>query len=91
MPTVLREGPYWFFFYSADLAEPPHIHVERDVSKATFWLDPVRLENNRGFGRSELNRIRRLVEENVSNLLRSWNGFFESQAAAGEGTPTGGN
>ncbi|MGD1156950.1 MAG: DUF4160 domain-containing protein [Terriglobia bacterium] len=51
MPTVLREGPYRFFFYSAVAAEPPHNHVERDVSKAKLWLDPTRLENDRGFGR----------------------------------------
>jgi hypothetical protein len=28
MPTVLRSGPYRFFFYSADRGEPPHVHVE---------------------------------------------------------------
>ena len=76
MAAVLREGPYVFFFYSADSAEPPHIHVERDVSKAKFWLDPVRLESNSGFGRVEIHRIQRLVEENSAMLLRSWNEFF---------------
>jgi hypothetical protein len=40
MPTVLRSGPYRFFFYSADGAEPPHIHVERDDNTAKFWLRP---------------------------------------------------
>ena len=30
MPTVLRSGPYRFFFYSGDGAEPPHVHVQRD-------------------------------------------------------------
>ena len=43
MPTVLRRGPYRFFFYSSDRAEPPHVHVERDENLAKFWLDPVRL------------------------------------------------
>ena len=81
MPTVLRNGPYRVFFYSADSAEPPHVHVERDSCQAKFWLDPVRLEDNQGFGRRELNRIRKLVGENVDDLLRSWNEFFESQDA----------
>ena len=40
MPTVLRRGPYRFFFYSSDRAEPPHVHVERDENLAKFWLDP---------------------------------------------------
>jgi len=79
MPTILRSGPYRFFFYSADAAEPPNVHVERNSSEAKFWLDPVRLEHNQGFGRNEINRIRKLVVENVNDLLRSWNEFFEPQ------------
>jgi hypothetical protein len=43
MPTVLRLGPYRFFFYAGDVDEPSHVHVERDKDKAKFWLDPVRL------------------------------------------------
>ena len=30
MPTILRIGPYRFFFYAGDRDEPLHIHVERD-------------------------------------------------------------
>ena len=76
MPTVLRHGPYRFFFYAGDADEPPHIHVERDADKAKFWLDPVRLQNSGGFGRTEINRIQRLVEENREGLLRSWHEYF---------------
>jgi hypothetical protein len=36
MPTVLRVGPYQFFFYSTDGKEPPHIHVERDDDVAKY-------------------------------------------------------
>ena len=76
MPTVLRIGPYRFFFYAGDRDEPPHIHVERDDDKAKFWLDPVRLQNSGGFSRTEINRIQKLVEENRDDLLRSWNEYF---------------
>jgi hypothetical protein len=34
MPTVLRSGPYRFFFYSGDAGEPSHVHIERDGSVA---------------------------------------------------------
>ena len=81
MPTVLRKGPYRFFFYSADAEEPPHIHIEREVNKAKFWLDPVQLERNSGFGPVEIRRIQGLVEDNSSLLLRSWYEFFESPRA----------
>jgi hypothetical protein len=76
MPTVQREGPYRFFFYSGDRDEPPHIHVERDDCEAKFWLDPVRLERSRGFSGRDLNRIQELVHEHQVTLLGSWNEFF---------------
>jgi hypothetical protein len=76
MPTVLRVGPYRFFFYSGDGDEPPHVHVERDNDTAKFWLEPVRYQRSWGFSRHELNRIQRLVEENSEQLLRSWNEYF---------------
>jgi hypothetical protein len=38
MPTVLRLGPYRFFFYAGDGVEPPHVHIERDEKAAKFWL-----------------------------------------------------
>jgi hypothetical protein len=76
MPTVLRSGPYRFFFYAGDRDEPPHIHVERDDNKAKFWLEPVRLQNSGGFSRNEIGRITRLVDENREDLLRSWNEYF---------------
>jgi hypothetical protein len=76
MPTVLRVGPYRFFFYAGDGGEPPHVHVERDDGEAKFWLDPVRLERCRGFRRKEVNRIRELIEEHRDQLLEGWNEFF---------------
>ncbi|MBW3541115.1 MAG: DUF4160 domain-containing protein [Planctomycetes bacterium] len=76
MPTVLRSGPYRFFFYSADGEEPPHIHVERDNSEAKFWLNPVRLEWSSGFARSELRDIERLIVQSQQDLLDRWDEFF---------------
>jgi hypothetical protein len=76
MPTVLRVGPYRFFFYSSDGKEPPHTHVERDDDVAKFWLDPVRLARSGGFRPAELRDIARLVTEHRQTLLEAWNEFF---------------
>lgn len=74
MPTVLRVGPYKFYFYPYDvLHEPPHIHVGRDQDEAKFWLDPVELERNRGFAGHELRKIEDLVREHESELIDAWN------------------
>ena len=76
MPTVLRDGPYRFFFYSGDRGEPPHIHVERDDCEAKFWLDPVRLERSRGFSGKEINQIRAIIDGSRQDLLDRWNEYF---------------
>lgn len=76
MPTVLRIGPYRFFFYAGDRDEPSHVHVERERFTAKFWLDPVRLQRSGGFRSTEIIRIQRIVEENRERLLESWDDFF---------------
>ena len=76
MPTLLRVGPYRFFCYAGDRDEPPHIHVERDRDEAKFWLNPVRLQYNRGFSRNEINQIQKIVSEHQEQLLAGWNDFF---------------
>lgn len=76
MPTILRVGPYRFFFYSGDRDEPPHVHVEREDNVAKFWLKPVRLQRSGGFKRNEINAINRLVEENEELLTGKWHDFF---------------
>ncbi len=76
MPTVLRSGPYRFFFYAGDRDEPPHVHVEREDRQAKFWLDPVRLERSGGCSRAEILRIHKLVNEHRERLLRSWDEYF---------------
>lgn len=73
MPTVMRIGPYRFYFVSHDLsAEPPHVHVDRDALSAKFWLDPVSLVRNLGFGANELRKIERTVRASQDELLERW-------------------
>ena len=78
MPTLLRVGSYRFFCYSGDRNEPPHIHIEREDKEAKFWLQPVRLQQNKGFNPKEINRIQKLVEENQEQLLEGWHDFFDT-------------
>jgi len=77
MPTVMRVGPYRFFFYAGDRDEPAHVHVERDENSAKFWLEPVRLHSSGGLGSKEISRIQGLVAENRETLLRQWHDFFD--------------
>ena len=76
MPTALREGPYRFFFYSNENAEPPHVHVEYDRFTAKFWLDPVTLARNKGIAAHRLTAVQSLVREHQNRLLEAWHDHF---------------
>ena len=76
MPTVLRKGPYRFFFYAGDRDEPVHVHVERDDNVAKFWLEPVRLHSSGGFSRAEIARVQNLVRACADELKEAWDGYF---------------
>ena len=78
MPTVHRDGPYEFVFFSSDKGEPPHIHVKRERFIAKFWLDPISRAKNRGFKEHELNRIERLVAKHQDRLVEAWHDYFGS-------------
>ena len=67
MPTIMRSGPYRFFFFAGDKEEPSHVEREDDIAK--FWLDPIRLQRSGGFSRVELTRIDRLVRKHQAQLL----------------------
>ena len=80
MPTVLREGPYRFYFYSHDISEPPHVHIDRERSSAKFWLSPVVLATNLGFSPRELRELEQIVLNHRLALLEAWNGFFGTES-----------
>ena len=76
MPTIFREGPWRFFFYSNEGTEPPHVHVARDGRVAKFWLAPVSLASSSGFAAVELARLRRIIHGRQDRFLESWHDYF---------------
>ena len=78
VPTIHREGPYRFFFFSNEELEPAHVHVQRDRSLAKFWLRPVALASSVGFSSQELRRLRDLVAEYRDDFEEAWNDYFRA-------------
>ena len=78
MPTVLRDGPYRFYFYSHEPNEPPHIHVDRDDRTAKFWLTPVALAKSYGFSPKELHALLDLTHHHRERFCDAWTKFFGS-------------
>lgn len=76
MPTVLRIGPYRFYFYSHEPNEPPHVHMDRDEATAKVWLVGGELARSRGFRPREINAILAIVSEHRAQLLEAWHEYF---------------
>jgi hypothetical protein len=75
MPTILING-YKFRFYSSDVNEPPHVHVIKAERVAKIWLNPLEVESNHGYSKTELNKVLQLTEQNETKLLEAWHEFF---------------
>ena len=78
MPTILRIGPFRFYFYSHEPNEPPHVHVDKDGCSAKFWLRQVALADNLGFAKKELNVLHDLINQHQQYLLDRWNEYFST-------------
>ena len=76
MPTIIKIGPYRFYFYSNEKGEPPHIHVQRERFLAKFWLSPIALAGSKRFASHELRTIQKHVEENREIFLEAWNEYI---------------
>ena len=76
MPTVLRIGPYRFYFFSHEPNEPPHVHVDRDRATAKIWLEGLELARSRGFRPKEINVILNLAADHQAQLLEAWHDHF---------------
>src|SRR5579859_5096253 len=59
-PTVFREGPFRFFFFSRE-EERVHIHVQSPDGEAKFWIEPqVELARNHRLSEQDLRRVLQL-------------------------------
>ena len=72
MPVVLRIKGYRFWFYEADLAEPPHIHVGKGEKEAKYWVAPIALARSRRFRQQELHEIERILHAYQDDILAVW-------------------
>jgi hypothetical protein len=76
VPTIAIIGPYRVYFYSHDMQEPAHVHVDRDDNTAKFWLLPVAMDRNIGFRPRELRQVHRIVAEHAPEFLEAWHEYF---------------
>jgi hypothetical protein len=75
-PTVFRDGPYRFFFFSRE-EERLHIHVQSADGEAKFWIDPeIELARNYRLSAQDLSRALELVIDHEQEIRDAWNRHF---------------
>ena len=75
-PTIYREGPYRFFFFSREESRP-HIHVVSSKGEAKFWLEPtVALADHDSLSAVELRKLQRIIEKRQNEFKTAWKKYF---------------
>jgi hypothetical protein len=77
VPTLLRIGPFRFYFYSHEPNEPPHVHVDRGDATIKIWLDSLDVAKNRGFRAHEIGGIVAMVAKHRDGFVEAWHGYFD--------------
>ena len=80
MPTVIKIGPWRFFFFSREGQEPAHIHVEGQGCEAKFWLADGTLASSYGLRPHDIHKLAELVRQNRELFLEAWHEHFGSNA-----------
>ena len=77
-PTVFRDGPFRFFFFSRE-EERMHIHVQSADGEAKFWIDPeIELARNHKLTVQHLSRVLQLVVDHEQEIRDAWHRHFHS-------------
>ena len=75
-PTVFKQGPYRFFFFSREEARP-HVHVQCADGEAKFWIDPaVALAVNVGLTKRQLLTLEKIITERRHEIRQAWQDHF---------------
>ena len=55
-----------------------HVHVISPDGEAKFWLDPqIELAVNKGLGPTELNELKRIIEDRQDEIREHWRRHFQ--------------
>lgn len=77
-PTVFRDGPFRFFFFSRE-EERMHIHVQSADGEAKFWIEPeIELARNHELTEQDLRRALELIAEHEQEIRDAWTSHFGS-------------
>ena len=77
-PTVFRDGPLRFFFFSRE-EERLHIDVQSPDGEAKFWIEPqIELARNYELSAQDLSRDLQLVVDHEQEIRDAWHEPFDT-------------
>jgi hypothetical protein len=75
-PTILRHGPYRFYFFSREETRM-HVHVGCPDGECKFWLEPaIGLARNYRLSDTQLRDIEKLIEAHSDEFKTAWKEHF---------------
>lgn len=82
MPTIHEEAGLVFLFYSSDMDEPPHVHVEyKEGGTMKIWIREKELKVawvKAGMPRHKQTETLRITTEKRKIFLNNWYEFKET-------------
>ena len=82
MPTILFIYGWRLFFYSNELNEPIHIHVQKGEIQAKFWLllDEIEIEEafSYNFTPATKREIKKNIYQHFDLIVEEWSKYFIS-------------
>ena len=74
MATIFIDGPFRFFFWSKDLFEKMHVHVENADGMIKIWLPDLTVEIiHAGMRRKDIDKAVKMVIERYDEIVAKWN------------------
>ena len=75
-PTVFRKSGFRFYFFSRE-ERRMHVHVHGERGEAKYWMEPqIELAQNYALPDTDLNLIRKLIEEHENDIRIAWKRHF---------------
>jgi hypothetical protein len=75
-PTVFRDGPFRFFFFSREETRM-HVHVTHTDGEAKFWMEPtIELSLNQGLSQKQIAHALTLVQSHSEEITHAWYQHF---------------
>jgi hypothetical protein len=76
-PTIFRDGPFRFFFFSRE-EERLHVHVQSPDGEAKFWIQPeIELARSYRLSDQDLKRALQLVVDHEQEIRDAWHRHFD--------------